>query len=152
MCVSSSSFSRKNPNRLKKSFTRYITPLFEHSTEGSSLTQPRSTYYRRGFLFIKRETSNRWLDDGGGTFDENMDFIIWLLCVLYQLKKFFQAKLFEKTFLRCKIRFITAAISDPTIGKEVIRLEFIIWILKTIGESAILYGVHRVLDYLFKRH
>ena len=31
-------------------------------------------------------------------------------------------------------------------------LDFFIWIFKTIGESAILYGVHRVLDYFFKRH
>ena len=30
-------------------------------------------------------------------------------------------------------------------------MEFIIWILKIVGGSVIGYGVHRVLDHIFKR-
>lgn len=30
-------------------------------------------------------------------------------------------------------------------------VDFLFWIVKIIGGSVISYGVHRVLDYLFKR-
>ena len=46
---------------------------------------------------------------------------------------------------------ITAAISDPTTGKEVSLLEIIIWLLKTVAEAVIRHGVSKVIDYLLKR-
>ena len=39
-------------------------------------------------------------------------------------------------------------ISDPTFGKEVIGMEVLFWILKTVCGSVIGYGVREVLDWL----
>ena len=42
-------------------------------------------------------------------------------------------------------------ISDPAFGKEVRSVEILLSLLKTVVDSVIAYGVHRVLDYFFKR-
>ena len=31
-------------------------------------------------------------------------------------------------------------------------MEFVIWLLKTVAEAVIRYGVSKVLDYLLRRH
>ena len=42
-------------------------------------------------------------------------------------------------------------VSDPADGKEVRMVEILLWLLKTVAETVIYYGVGKTLDYFFKR-
>ncbi len=42
-------------------------------------------------------------------------------------------------------------VSDPADGKEVRMVEIVLWLLKTVAETVIRYGVGKVLDFLLKR-
>ena len=42
-------------------------------------------------------------------------------------------------------------ISDPADGKEVSGVEICLWVLKTVAEAAIFYGVGKAIDWFIKR-
>ena len=61
------------------------------------------------------------------------------------------AFLFENFSSTLYNRPVTAVTPAPANGKEVIGVEFLMWLLKTVAEAAIWHSVGKVLDYIFKR-
>ena len=88
--------------------------------------------------------------------ETDVDFVLWLYSRIISAVKILSSgkarSLFEKIISALYNSAIIAAISNPAYGKEVTRMEILLWILKTVAETVIRYGLSKVLDYLLKRH
>ena len=71
--------------------------------------------------------------------------------IISAVKAFFKLNCLKKSFLHCKMRFITAVNPIPANGREVNMVEILFWILQTVCGSVIAYGVREVLDFLRNR-